>query len=135
MISTKGRYALRVMIDLAQHDRSKYIPLKEIAAIKAQSSINERANIENKLKYIDEMLDRINTYLSNVASFNEKERAELYDNKTFFDFYKLLLSNTHYNNKNMNYKMNRERAVIKNIISINSIFFAVIVKRIMKIRV
>ena len=32
MISTKGRYALRVMIDLAQHDRSKYIPLKEIAA-------------------------------------------------------------------------------------------------------
>ncbi len=28
MISTKGRYALRVMIDLAQHDRSKYIPLK-----------------------------------------------------------------------------------------------------------
>ena len=27
MISTKGRYALRVMIDLAQHDRSKYIPL------------------------------------------------------------------------------------------------------------
>lgn len=32
MISTKGRYALRVMIDLAQRDRSKYIPLKEIAA-------------------------------------------------------------------------------------------------------
>lgn len=31
MISTKGRYALRVMIDLAEHDDGKYIPLKDIA--------------------------------------------------------------------------------------------------------
>ncbi len=31
MISTKGRYALRVMIDLAEHDNGSYIPLKEIA--------------------------------------------------------------------------------------------------------
>ncbi|MBP5245840.1 MAG: Rrf2 family transcriptional regulator [Clostridiales bacterium] len=31
MISTKGRYALRVMIDLAEHDGKKCIPLKEIA--------------------------------------------------------------------------------------------------------
>lgn len=32
MISTKGRYALRVMLDLAQHDTDHYIPLEEIAA-------------------------------------------------------------------------------------------------------
>lgn len=32
MISTKGRYALRVMLDLAQHDTGHYIPLEEIAA-------------------------------------------------------------------------------------------------------
>ena len=32
MISTKGRYALRVMIDLAERDRSRFVPLKEIAA-------------------------------------------------------------------------------------------------------
>lgn len=32
MISTKGRYALRVMIDLAQHQTEEYIPLKDIAA-------------------------------------------------------------------------------------------------------
>ncbi len=32
MISTKGRYALRVMIDLAEHDGAGCIPLKEIAA-------------------------------------------------------------------------------------------------------
>lgn len=31
MISTKGRYALRVMIDLAQQDPDRYIPLAEIA--------------------------------------------------------------------------------------------------------
>ena len=32
MISTKGRYALRVMLDLASHLDSGYIPLAEIAA-------------------------------------------------------------------------------------------------------
>ena len=31
MITTKGRYALRVMIDLAQHPDETYIPLKDIA--------------------------------------------------------------------------------------------------------
>jgi len=31
MISTKGRYALRVMIDLAEHIEDGYIPLKDIA--------------------------------------------------------------------------------------------------------
>ena len=31
MISTRGRYALRVIIDLAEHNSGAYIPLKEIA--------------------------------------------------------------------------------------------------------
>ena len=31
MVSTKGRYALRVMIDLAQHNNGSYIPLTDIA--------------------------------------------------------------------------------------------------------
>lgn len=39
MISSKGRYALRVMIDLAEHDPQRYIPLKEIA---------QRQNIREK---------------------------------------------------------------------------------------
>lgn len=30
-ISTKGRYALRVMLDLAEHNTGKYIPLMDIA--------------------------------------------------------------------------------------------------------
>ncbi len=32
MISTRGRYAIRVMIDLAEHDNGSCIPLKDIAA-------------------------------------------------------------------------------------------------------
>lgn len=31
MISTKGRYALRVMLDLAEHDGEGFIPLKDVA--------------------------------------------------------------------------------------------------------
>ncbi|MGI6497487.1 MAG: RrF2 family transcriptional regulator [Oscillospiraceae bacterium] len=32
IVSTKGRYALRVMMDLAEHQSDGYVPLKEIAA-------------------------------------------------------------------------------------------------------
>lgn len=32
MITTRGRYALRVLIDLAQQDQNKYTPMKEISA-------------------------------------------------------------------------------------------------------
>lgn len=31
MISTRGRYALRVMIDMAEHSSGEYIPMKDIA--------------------------------------------------------------------------------------------------------
>ncbi len=31
MISTRGRYALRVFIDLAEHNENEYIPMKKIA--------------------------------------------------------------------------------------------------------
>lgn len=45
MVSTKGRYALRVMIDLAQHQTDGYLPLKEVAA---------RQNISEK--YLESIL-------------------------------------------------------------------------------
>lgn len=32
MISTRGRYAIRVLIDLAERDQGNFIPLKDIAA-------------------------------------------------------------------------------------------------------
>lgn len=39
MVSTKGRYALRIMIDLAEHNRENYLPLKDIAK---RQSISEK---------------------------------------------------------------------------------------------
>lgn len=45
MISTRGRYAIRVMIDLAEHRNGAYIPMKEIA---------ERQNIS--LKYMEKIM-------------------------------------------------------------------------------
>ena len=45
MVSTRGRYALRVMIDLAEHDNGKYISMKSVA---------ERQGIS--LKYMEKIL-------------------------------------------------------------------------------
>ena len=45
MISTKGRYALRVMIDLAEHQTEGYIPMKDVAARQ-----------EVSLKYLEKIL-------------------------------------------------------------------------------
>ena len=45
MISTRGRYALRVMIDLAEHTGDGYIPMKKVA---------ERQGIS--LKYLEQIL-------------------------------------------------------------------------------
>ena len=45
MISTRGRYALRVMIDLAEQGGSGYIPMKDIA---------ERQGLS--LKYLERIL-------------------------------------------------------------------------------
>ena len=45
MISTRGRYALRVLIDLAEHDAGGYIPMKEVAARQGVS-----------LKYLERIL-------------------------------------------------------------------------------
>lgn len=45
MISTKGRYALRILIDLAEHNSGKYIPMKSVA---------ERQDLS--LKYIERIL-------------------------------------------------------------------------------
>lgn len=52
MISTKGRYALRVMLDLSEHDMEAYIPLKDIA---------ERQEISQKY------LESITTVLSKAG--------------------------------------------------------------------
>lgn len=45
MISTRGRYALRILIDLAEHADIRYIPMKDVA---------ERQGIS--LKYLERIL-------------------------------------------------------------------------------
>ena len=49
IISSKGRYALRVMVDLAQHDTGEFIPLKEIAT-RQEISLKYLESIMNTLK-------------------------------------------------------------------------------------
>ena len=51
-ISTKGRYALRIMIDLAIHNSDEYISLKDIA--------NRQ---EISMKY----LEKIQTFLQSIS--------------------------------------------------------------------
>lgn len=45
MISTKGRYSVRILLDLAEHRSGGYIPMKEVAARQ-----------EISLKYIERLM-------------------------------------------------------------------------------
>ena len=58
LISTKGRYALRVMIDLVEHQSKGYVPLKEIAE---RQEISEKY-LESIIKILvkAKMLDGLN---------------------------------------------------------------------------
>ncbi len=47
-VSTKGRYALRLMIDLAEHDSGDYIPLRDIS---------ERQGIS--VKYLEQIVTQL----------------------------------------------------------------------------
>jgi len=51
IVSTKGRYALRVMVDLAEHSTTSRIPLKEIA---------ERQSISQK--YIESIMSLLSKH-------------------------------------------------------------------------
>lgn len=49
LVSTRGRYAIRVMLDLAQHFKEGYIPMKDVAARQ-----------ELSLKYIEKIMPLLN---------------------------------------------------------------------------
>ena len=56
-ISTKGRYALRMLLDLAEHQNAGFVPLKDIA---------ERQNISKKyLEQIIPLFNRSDMLLTN----------------------------------------------------------------------
>lgn len=45
MVSTRGRYALRVLLDLAEHAENGYVPMKDVAARQSLS-----------LKYLEQIM-------------------------------------------------------------------------------
>lgn len=47
-ISTKGRYALRLMVDLAQHDTGEFVSLKDVAARQGVS-----------MKYLEQIVSQL----------------------------------------------------------------------------
>ena len=67
-ISTKGRYALRVMLDIAMHDNGKYIPVKDIA---------KRQNLT--VKYLEQIISLLNKagYLQSLRGNTEGDLAPI----------------------------------------------------------
>ena len=50
MISTRGRYSIRILLDLAEHSNGEFIPMKEVAARQGIS-----------LKYIERIMSVLKT--------------------------------------------------------------------------
>ena len=61
-VSTKGRYALRMLLDLAEHKNDGYIPLKEIAT---------RQNISKQ--YLEQIVSLLNT--ANILRANRGKQG------------------------------------------------------------
>ena len=81
MVSTKGRYALRIMLDLAQHAEEDYISLKEIAVRQSISMkyLEAIVSILNKAGLVQSMRGKDGGYkLSrSPAAYNVGEILEL----------------------------------------------------------
>lgn len=74
LISTKGRYALRVMIDLAQNDTGSYISLKDVTledVLKGNVQVAFPFLNINKKLYLEWLLEwNINIKNKNVSTKN-----------------------------------------------------------------
>lgn len=55
IVSTKGRYALRVMVNLARHGSEEYVPLKEIAESEgiSQKYLESIMTVLSKADFLD----------------------------------------------------------------------------------
>ena len=53
-ISTRGRYAIRVMLDLAEHNNGEYIPLMDIAKRQeiSEKYLEQIISVLNKAGYV-----------------------------------------------------------------------------------
>ncbi len=69
MISTKGRYALRVMVDLSEHSAGAYIPLKDIAERQkiSQKYLESIMTVLSKAGFVDALHGKGGGYRLNRA--------------------------------------------------------------------
>lgn len=81
IVSTRGRYALRVMIDLAENQKDGYIPLKEIAERQdiSQKYIESIMTILSKAKFVDAVHGKGGGYKlnRNPSDYKVKEILEI----------------------------------------------------------
>ncbi len=79
IVSTRGRYALRVMIDLAEHQNEGYTPLKPIAERQdiSQKYIEAIMTILSKAGFVDAMHGKGGGYRLNRAPKDYKVREIL----------------------------------------------------------
>lgn len=69
MISTKGRYALRVMVDLSEHNTGVHIPLKDIAERQeiSQKYLESIMTVLSKARFVDALHGKGGGYKLNRA--------------------------------------------------------------------
>ncbi len=69
IVSTKGRYALRVMVQFALHDDGEYIPLKEIAEAEqiSQKYLESIMTVLSKAGFVDAVHGKGGGYRLNRA--------------------------------------------------------------------
>lgn len=84
IVSTRGRYALRVMIDLAEHQQDGYIPLKSIAERQdiSQKYIEAIMTLLSKAGFVDAAHGKGGGYRLNRApeDYKVREIVELTEN-------------------------------------------------------
>ena len=69
IVSTKGRYALRVMVNLARHPQEEYVPLKEIAEAEhmSQKYLESIMAVLSKAGFVDAVHGKGGGYRLNRA--------------------------------------------------------------------
>lgn len=69
MISTKGRYALRVMVDLTEHNTTAHVPLKDISERQeiSQKYLESIMSVLSKAGFVDALQGKGGGYRLNRA--------------------------------------------------------------------
>ena len=69
-ISTRGRYAIRVMLDLAEHNNGEYIPLMDIAKRQeiSEKYLESIVSVLSKQKFVKALRGKGGGYRLNIRS-------------------------------------------------------------------